>query len=65
MAVCYCSIGIWSQHTLIYSHIFNSMTAFGAGSSRNITGLYTVHPFLSMSGRTGQFDVYDLSRMFM
>ena len=70
MAVCYCSIGIWSQQILIYSNIFfSSMTAFRVGSSRHITALYTgpstIHPFLSIRGRTGQFNVYDLPRMAM
>ena len=53
-------------HPDLHPHFVNSLTAFGAGSARHFTGLYTVpstsHPFLPIWGSTGQFDVYDLPR---
>ena len=56
-------------HLDLHPHFVNSLTVLGAGLSGHFTGLYTVpcpsHPFLSIGGSTGQFDVYDLSRKAM
>ena len=50
IAVCYYSTCIWSQYTLIYTHILSIQfnDSYRAGSSKHFTAFYTV-PFYQPS----------------